>query len=86
MIRDAVDEGGELVRVAEHAAADGVEDFLQVRVDRVRAVVVVVAQVFHVFGQVAEEEDVGVTDFAGDLDLRKRIDSQQGWRYGSVAH
>lgn len=28
-----------------------------------------VAEVFDVFGEVAEEEDVGFADFAGDFDL-----------------
>ena len=69
VIADGADEGGELVRVAESVRLDGVEDFDQVRVHGVTAVVVRVPEVFHVFGKVAEEEDVVFADFAGDFDL-----------------
>lgn len=69
MVADGADEGGELVGVAEGVGLDGLEDFGQIRVDGVGAIVVCVAQVLDVFGQVAEEEDVVFVDFAGDFDL-----------------
>lgn len=69
VVANGADEGGELVGVAEGVGLDGVEDFDQVRVDGMGAVVVCVAQVFDVFGQVAEEEDVVLADLAGDFDL-----------------
>ena len=71
VVGDGVDQGRELVLVAEAAAANGVKDLGQVRVDVEMAIVVRVAEVLDVFGQVAEEENVGVTDFAGDFDLRR---------------
>ena len=55
--------------VAKGIGFDGGEDFREVRVEREGAVVVRVAEVFDVFGEVAEEEDVGVADFAGYFDL-----------------
>lgn len=69
VVADGADEGGELVGVAEGVGLDGLEDFGQIRVDGVGAIVVCVAQVLDVFGQVAEEEDVVFVDFAGDFDL-----------------
>ena len=70
VVDDAVAEGREAARVAEHAALDRVEDFGEIRVQLERpAVVVRVPQVFDVFGQVAEEEDVRFADFACDFDL-----------------
>ena len=71
VVADGADEGGELVGVAESVGLDGVEDFDEIRVYGVGAVVVCVAQIFDVFGQVAEEEDVVFADLAGDFDLVK---------------
>jgi len=72
VIADGGDEGGEVVGAlgTEAAAGDGGEDGGQVWVEVVRgAVVVCVPQVFDVFGEGAEEEDVGFADFARDFDL-----------------
>lgn len=69
MFDDGVAERREASGVAEHATFDGVEDFAEVRVELEVAVGVGVAQVFYVFGQVAEEEDVVFADFAGDFNL-----------------
>ena len=71
VIRDAVAECGEAARVAEHAGLDSLEDLGEVRVELEVAVLVSVAEIFHVLSQVAEEEDVGFADFAGDFDLGK---------------
>ena len=70
MIYDGADKGGELVCVTEGTGADGVEDLLEVRVDGVLTVVVGVAEVLDVLGEVAEEEDVRVANFAGNFDLK----------------
>ena len=69
MIDDGVAEGGEAVGFAKGVAFDGVEDFSEVGVDGEGAVIVGVAEVFDVFGEVAEEEDVGFANFASDFDL-----------------
>ena len=87
MVYDCVDDGRELIHVAEHARTDGVEDFLQVWIDRVRAVGVVVTEIFDVLGEVAEKEDVVVTDFASDFDLES-VSSGQVWLgdHGSLTY
>ena len=69
VIDDGVAEGGEAVGFAEGVGFDCVEDFGEVGVEGEGAVVVGVAEVFDVFGEVAEEENVGFADFAGDFDL-----------------
>lgn len=69
VVDDGIAEGGEAARVAEHVALDGVEDFLEVRVELEGAVGVGVAEVFDVFGEVAEEEDVVFANLAGDFNL-----------------
>lgn len=70
-----VAEGGEAAGVAEHAAFDGVEDFLKVLVELEGTVGVGVTEVFDVFGEIAEEEDVIFADLARnfDLDLRQLL-------------
>lgn len=77
MLGDGGDERVELGRVAEEAGVDGVEDGGEVRVEFegvwVVVVEVAVAEVADVFGEVAEEEDVLVADFAGYFDLLKRV-------------
>ena len=69
LVDDGVAQGAEAVRVAEPTALDGVKDFGEVRVEFEVAVGVGVAEVFDVLGEVTEEEDVGLADFAGDLDV-----------------
>lgn len=67
MVRDAVDQSAELAGVAEHAFADDLENACELWVELEAAVPVRVAQVFHVFRQVTEEEDVVFSDFSRDL-------------------
>jgi hypothetical protein len=69
VVLDGADERAERAGVAEGAGLDRGEDVGEVGVDGVRAVSVRVAQVFDVFGQVAEEEDIVLADFTGDFDL-----------------
>ena len=69
MVEDAVDQRAELASVAKDVGLDGIEDLLERGVDGVAAVVVVVAQVLDALGQVAEEKDIRVADFAGNFNL-----------------
>ncbi len=69
MVDDGIAEGGEPVGVAKGAGFDGVNDFGEGRIEVEGAVVVGVAEVFDVFGEVSKEEDVGFADFAGDFNL-----------------
>ena len=69
VVSDAIAQSRETVRIAEGVRFDGVEDFSKVRVEGEAAVCVGVAQVLDVFGEVAEEEDIGFTDFTSYFDL-----------------
>lgn len=69
MIGDAVAQGTEAGGVAKSPGFDGREDFGEVGVEGEGAVGVSVAEVFDIFGEVAEEEDVGFADFARYFDL-----------------
>ena len=69
MVGDGAAKGAETVAIAKRVRFDGVKDFGEVGVERKGSEGVGVAEVFDVFGEVAEEEDVGVADFAGYLNL-----------------
>lgn len=70
VVADGGDHAAEALRVAELAGLDGLEDLVEGGVDGVVLPVGVrVAEVLDVFGEVAEEEDVVLADFAGDFDL-----------------
>ncbi len=69
MLEDCVDEGREVALVAEGALLDRLEDFPQIGIDLVLAVVVCVAEVFDILSQITEEEDVALPDLAGNLNL-----------------
>lgn len=69
MVGDGTAQGAESAGVAKRVGFDGVEDFRKVRVQRKGAEVVGVAKVFDVFGEIAEEEDVGVANLARYLNL-----------------
>ena len=80
MIDDRITQSGEAARVAKHVGFDGVEDAGEVGVEGEVAVGVGVAEVFDVFGEVAEEEDVVGGYFAGYFDLRRGGDVLvRGW-------
>lgn len=76
MVGDGVAQGAEPVGIAKRVRFDGVKDFGEVGVERKGAEVVSVAEVFDVFGKVAEEEDVGVANFARYLNLYYQRESQ----------
>jgi hypothetical protein len=67
VIDDRVHESRELAGIAEDSLADRGEDALEHGVEVEVLVVVGVAEVFNVFAEVAEEEDVFFADFSGDL-------------------
>ena len=62
-------QSGEVVRGSKGVVANVGEDGGQVGVGRWGGVGVCVTQVVDVFGEVAEEEDVLLADFAGYFDL-----------------
>lgn len=69
MFDNAVQQGAEAVCVAKCALVDRIEDGGELWVKRVLLVEMGVTQVLDVFGEVAEEENVLLADFAGDFDL-----------------
>ena len=69
MVDNGVAKGSEAAGVAEGVGFDGVEDFGKRGVEVKGAIVVGVTEVFDVFGEVAEQEDVGFPDLAGDFNL-----------------
>lgn len=69
MVGDGAAQGAEPVGLAKRVGFDGVEDFGKVGVQRKGAEIVGVAEVFDVFGEITEEEDVGVANFARYLNL-----------------
>ena len=69
LVDDAIAESGEATCVAEFVSFDGVEDFGEVGIELEFAIVMRVTEVFDVFCEVAEEEDVRFADFTGDFDL-----------------
>lgn len=84
VLGDAVAQGGEPARVAERVRLDGREHLGEFRVELEGAVVVGVPEVLDVLGQVAEEEDVGVADLAGDFDLSSHAMSVSGGGWGVI--
>ena len=76
MVCHAVDKGRESTLVAKHAAADNLKDLGKICVNAVLPKAVRMPQVFHIFGQVAKEEDVALTDLTGDFNLRKNCISK----------
>ena len=69
MVSNAIDKCTELSCVAKHAFTDDLEDARELWVELEAGVPVCVTQIFHVFRQVTEEEDVVFADFACDLDV-----------------
>lgn len=61
--------GAEIVRGAKGAFFNLLEHLVEIRVDSVGTVGVRVAEVFDIFRQIAEEEDVAFADFASNFNL-----------------
>ena len=69
MVDDAVDERGEGTGLPESTFFNLIKDLGKGFVEMVVAIDVTVAQIVDVFGEVAEEENVVLADFARDFDL-----------------
>lgn len=69
MVLDSSNQSSKGTGVTKGVGFDGLKDFGEVGVESVRAVGVSVTEVFDVFCEVAEEEDVVFADFAGDFNL-----------------
>lgn len=69
MVTDSRNHGQEIIGLAKRAALNRLEDLVQVRVDRVRAVRVCVAKVLDILGEVAEEEYIVLANFTRNLNL-----------------
>lgn len=61
--------GAEIMRGAKCALFNLVEDFVEIRINNLGAILMCVAQVFNVFGEIAEEENVAFADLSGDFNL-----------------
>lgn len=81
VVFDGSDESTECTSVTESAFLDLLEDGAEVWVESVRAVVVCVAEILDIFGQVTEEEDVVLSDFTSDFNLHMsaRFLVGRGW-------
>lgn len=62
-------ESTEGTGITECALLDLLEDAGEIRINGVRTVVVCVTEVFNIFGEVTEQEDVVLSDFTGDFNL-----------------
>ena len=69
MVNDAVDERGEGTGLPKSTLFNLIKDLGKGFVEMVIAIDVGVAQIVDVFGEVAEEENVVLADFARDFDL-----------------
>jgi hypothetical protein len=78
VVDDRVHQSRELAGIAEGSLADCAEDALEHGVEVEVLVVVGVAEVFDVFAEVAEEEDVFFADFSGDLGMFVSCQLQRG--------
>jgi hypothetical protein len=69
VLHDAVEERGEGTCVAKGAGMDGVENGGKGWVELVVLVEMRMAEVVDIFGEVAKEEDILLSDFTGDFNL-----------------
>ena len=69
LIDDRVAQSAEAVGIAEFTTFDGIKDFGEVGVEFEVAIGVGVPEVFDVLSEVTEEKDVGLADFASNLDI-----------------
>jgi len=74
VIFNCTGQGAEHSCVAESVGLDSLKDFEKIWVKTVRAVVVGMAKVFDVFGQIAEEEDVILSDLASNFNLTLSVE------------
>lgn len=69
LVSDRIAESNKVRRFAETATFDGIEDFGEIMIELEFPIIVSVTKILDVFGEGAEEKNVGFTDFPGDLDL-----------------
>jgi hypothetical protein len=69
MLFDSGDESRESACVTKSTFLDFIKDLGEIRVEDMWTVGVGVAEIFDVFGEIAEEEDVVLADFACDFNL-----------------
>ena len=72
VLDNGITESGETAGVAKLIGFDGVKDFGEFGIQVEGAVAVGVTEVFHVFSQVAKEEDVGFANLAGNFNLLRK--------------
>jgi len=87
MVFDGASQSTERASVAEGASLDCLEDFEEVWIESVGAVVVCVAEVFDIFSEVTEEEYVIFSNLTGNFDLillvqfRNRKEADLRWHH-----
>lgn len=69
VVADSRNHGAKVVRSAESALLNLLEDLLKVTVDGVGSISVRVTQVFDILGQGTEQENVVLTNFTSNLNL-----------------
>ena len=69
LIDDRVAKSAKAVCISEFTTLDGIKDFGEVGVNFEVTIGVGVAEIFDVLGEVTKEKDVGLADFASDLDV-----------------
>jgi hypothetical protein len=75
MLFDRRNQGRERGGIAKRALLDSVEYTLQLRVQLEAAIEVSMAEVLHIFCEVAEEEDVLLANLTSNFDLEKELAS-----------
>ena len=69
VLAHSCNHGAEIVGAAKRALLNLLEDLVKVSVDAVGTIGVRVAQVINIFGKVAEEEDVVLSNLTSDFNL-----------------
>ena len=69
MLNNGIKKRREVASITERAASNCIKYFSQVRVKPEIAVEMSVAKLFDIFRQIAEEENVLLSNLSGDLDL-----------------
>lgn len=72
VINDAVDKSGELFRVTKGALVNMIKDSGQLRIELVLGVKMCVAEILNVLCEVAEEENIVLSDLTSNFDLAMR--------------
>lgn len=73
VVDDTIDQRRECIGVAELATANRVKDTLQGGVELEARIAVCMAEVLHVLGQIAEQEDILLAYLTSDLNLDSSV-------------